>query len=97
MACLFGDRMCDQNGEASGTTKVSQINFSLSGGRKQATLLHRGLTVVDSHKHWSFPRFGSETYCKGISIVFASTDDHSASYPSNSDSHSWHSSCRLQV
>jgi hypothetical protein len=55
---------------------------------KRKQLLHRDVTVVDS-----FSRFGSETYCKGVSTVLVSTDDHSVSYPSNSDSHSWHSSC----
>jgi hypothetical protein len=55
---------------------------------KRKQLLHRDVTVVDS-----FSRFGSETYCEGVSTVLVSTDDHSVSYPSNSDSHSWYCSC----
>jgi hypothetical protein len=36
MACVFGDRMCDQNGKASGPTRVSQIKYLLSRGQRKS-------------------------------------------------------------
>lgn len=57
MTCVFGDRMCDQNGKASGSTTVSQVKHFIpivqrkSGSAASRRDSRRRLHIVELSSH----------------------------------------------